>query len=222
MTKSQLHRAMAPEDKTERRGAIVRAAEELLLRSPAGAFSVEMLSRRAGLAKGTVYLYFRTREEVLLAVHHARLQRLFDVLEHTLAAPDADARSAARATLRFLRANREFLPLATTCRGMLEANVGTEAALDFKLATGQRLAQIGARIEALYPKALSPGEGFALLMDSYALIIGLWQIVDPPACLRGAMRRPEMRMFQIDYERQLERALLALWDGATGRRGGQP
>ncbi|MBS0335654.1 MAG: helix-turn-helix transcriptional regulator, partial [Proteobacteria bacterium] len=61
-------RAILPEDKSERRAAILRAAAGLLKQAPHGAFSVEALARRAGLAKGTVYLYFGTREEVLLAV----------------------------------------------------------------------------------------------------------------------------------------------------------
>jgi AcrR family transcriptional regulator len=227
MTRSQLKRkplvrAVAPADKFERRSVILRAAEELLHADPGGAISVEDLARSAGLAKGTVYLYFRTREEVLLQVHWARLQGLFDALEQELGAPQADVGySAVRATLRYLRAHPEFLPLATNCRSMLEANTSVEAALEFKLALGARLARIGARIEALFP-GLAPGDGMAMLMSSYALMIGLWQLTDPPACLREAMQRPELSMFRIDFEKQLAAALLALWAGTVGAQGGNP
>lgn len=227
MTRSQLKlkprtRAIGPQEKTERRAVILRAAEELLHGNPAGAITVEDLARRAGLAKGTVYLYFHTREEVLLQVHLERLQGMFDALEQALAAPQTDvAYGAVRATLRYLRAHPEFLPLATNCRGMLEANTRAEAALEFKLALGARLTAIGARIEALYP-GLAKGDGMALLMSAYALMIGLWQITDPPACLREAMQRPELSMFRIDYEKQLASALLALWAGAVGMQGGSP
>ena len=224
MTNSQLKRrprtrAVAPEDKTERRAAILRAAEELLHADPGGGIAVEDLARRAGLAKGTVYLYFRTREEVLLQVHLARLHGLFDALEAALAAPEVDpAYRAVRATLGYLRGHPEFLPLATNCRSMLESNASAEAALDYKLAIGQRLAAIGARIEALYPQ-LRHGEGMALLMCSYALMLGLWQLTDPPACLREAMQRPELGMFQVDFEKQLAAALLALWAGTVSTQG---
>ena len=228
MTTSQLstartprRRAVGPEDKSERRAAILQAAEALLRRAPAGGFPVEELARRAGLAKGTVYLYFRTREEVLLAVHLARSHRLFDAIEASLATPQGGAASAIRATLKFLRTNPEFLPLAVGCRSMLESNIGTEAALQFKIALGGRLARIGARVEALYPE-LAAGQGVALLLSSYALILGLWQLADPPACLRAAMRRPEMRMFRIDYEKQLAEALTALWAGTAAARGVKP
>jgi AcrR family transcriptional regulator len=225
MTNSQLKlkprtRAIAPEEKSERRTTILRAAEELLHAHPGGAITVANLARRAGLAKGTVYLYFRTREEVLLQVHLARLQGLFDALEEALRAPRVDAAyHAVRATLRYLGAHPEFLPLATNCRGMLEANTSAQAALEFKLALGARLSEIGARIEELYP-TLAWGDGMALLMNSYALMIGLWQLTDPPACLREAMQRPELSMFRIDFEKQLAAALIALWAGAVGVQGG--
>jgi AcrR family transcriptional regulator len=216
-------RAVAPEEKIERRVAILRAAEELLHEDPGGsAITVENLARRAGLAKGTVYLYFRTREDVLLQVHLERLQGLFDEIEAALEEPRVDAAyHAVRATLRYLEAHPEFLPLATGCRSMLETNTSAEAALEFKLALGARLGRIGARIEELYPD-LARGDGMALLMSSYALMLGLWQITDPPECLQEAMQRPELEMFRIDYERHLAAALLALWAGTVSREGGNP
>ena len=228
MTTSQLRRgprtrAVAPEEKTERRITILRAAEALLHEDPGGAaITVENLARRAGLAKGTVYLYFRTREDVLLQVHLERLHGLFDELEAALEAPRVDAAyHAVRATLRYLGAHPEFLPLATGCRSMLETNTSAKAALEFKLALGARLGRIGARIEGLYPD-LARGEGMALLMSSYALMLGLWQITDPPECLREAMQGPELDMFRIDYEKHLAAALLALWAGTVSRQGGIP
>lgn len=225
MTASQLKtrprtRAVAPEDKSERRAAILRAAEELLRAKPSGEFAVDELAKRAGLAKGTVYLYFGTREEVLLQVHLARLHVLFDALEKALAAPqDGVGADAARATVGFLRAHPEFLPLAINCRGMLESKIGAQAALEFKVALGARLAQLGARIEALNP-GLARGDGIALLMCSYALMLGLWQLTDPPACLRDAMALPQMATFRVDFEKQLAAGLLALWAGTVGTQKG--
>lgn len=210
-------RAVLPEDKSERRAAILRAAAGLLKQAPQGAFSVEALARRAGLAKGTVYLYFGTREEVLLAVHAERQQILYDTLEKALSSPRADIRLIVRTVARFLRAHPEFLPLAANCRGMLETNVGPAAALAYKQSIGARLAQIGARFEVLFP-ALAKGQGVAMLMASYALMIGLWQISDPPECLAAAMERPDMRIFKVDLEKQLDTALVNLWEGATMRR----
>lgn len=210
-------RAVLPQDKSARRAAILRAAGSLLKAAPQGAFSVAELARRAGLAKGTVYLYFGTREEVLLAVHAERQQALFDVLDKAIAAPRVDIGSIARTVTRFLRAHPEFLPLAANCRGMLETNISPEVALGYKLAIGTRLGELGKRLEAVFP-GLPAGQGVALLMASYALMIGLWQIADPPECLAAAMQRPEMRVLKVNLEKQLGAALIQLWQGATERQ----
>src|SRR5689334_11586449 len=106
MTVSQLkarRRAMGPQDKSERRAAIVNAVHELARRDLSSSFSVEQLARKAGLAKGTVYLYFKTREEMLLAVHEKHSHELFDVVERALASPDASAAKVVRAGLRYLK-----------------------------------------------------------------------------------------------------------------------
>src|SRR5436190_9245298 len=119
MTKSQLRaqarrtrtRAVAAEDKQQRRAAIVAAAHALMHRDPSMKFSVEALARRAGLAKGTLYLYFRSREEVLLALHVEQSHGVFDVIEQAMAAPGATARNVLAAGMTYLRAHPEFFPL---------------------------------------------------------------------------------------------------------------
>jgi len=225
MTRSQLRsrtRAVAPQDKSERRAAIVRAAAALLQRDPSATFAVEEIARRAGLAKGTVYLYFGSREEVLLAVHAQQAQELFDVVQRALAAADAHGRRVVQDGLKYLRAHPEFYPIAGNCRGMLDTGVSTQAALEFKLAIARRLEPLGRRIEELYP-GLAAGDGVALLTNCYALIVGLWQQADPPLSLRKVMHRPEMAIFRIDFEKQLSAALLDLWESAERRsRRGVP
>jgi TetR/AcrR family transcriptional regulator len=218
MTVSHLRqrRAIAPEAKSEKRAAIVNAVQELARRDFSASYSVELLARKAGLAKGTVYLYFRTREEMLLAVHEKQAHELFDVVGRALAAPGASAGKVVRAGLRYLKAHPEFYPLAANCRSMLDKNVGTEAAFAFKVGIGRRLEPLGARIEQLYP-GLKRGEGAVLLMNNYAMIVGLWQLADPPLSLRPVMHRPEMQLFKLDFERQLTAALLDLWEAAARR-----
>ena len=211
-------RAVAPEDKSERRAAILRAADDLLRTAGPGELSVENIAHRAGLAKGTVYLYFGTREEILLAVHGERTEQMFATLDRALDQGLTGGRALARRVVGFLAEHPEFMPLAARCRAMLETNVGVEAAVSYKLGIGNRLAGLGARLEAARPE-LARGAGAQLLMNSYALMLGLWQLADPPACLAAALDRPEMKVFRIDYERQLTQALIALWDGAAPTPG---
>src|SRR5258705_13119245 len=111
--KGLLRRARAPEHKSQRRDAIVRAAEGLLARREASdSCPVELLARKAGLAKGTVYLYFRSREEVLLAVHEKQTHEGFDVGEGSLGEPWAGGDSLGRTRVRMQHAHPPLSPSA--------------------------------------------------------------------------------------------------------------
>ena len=63
-------RARKPEQKRERRTEILSAAITLLRERPYNKINIADVARRAGMAKGTVFLYFRTREELFLSSPH--------------------------------------------------------------------------------------------------------------------------------------------------------
>src|SRR5664279_6562966 len=75
-----LQRAIHSGDKQERHHAILDAAERLLLRSPGRIASMSEVAQEAGLAKGTVYLYFPSKEELLLALHERNIDGFFQAL----------------------------------------------------------------------------------------------------------------------------------------------
>ncbi len=52
----------------ERRGEILRAARRLFLDRGVAATTIEQITSRAGVAKGTFYLYFSSKEDVLAAM----------------------------------------------------------------------------------------------------------------------------------------------------------
>ncbi|MBC7804463.1 MAG: TetR family transcriptional regulator [Candidatus Parcubacteria bacterium] len=221
MTRSQLKRARAPEHKTERRAAILRAAEALLRRDPAATFAVGEIARRAGLAKGTMYLYFGSREELLLAVHDTQMDEMFGALERALARPKAGADAAARAVLGFLRHRPEFFRLSTSCHGALEDSVSASVARDHREAVASRLVALGRRIEILHP-GMRPGEGATLLKNSYALMLGLWQLAASPLRVTAsAPGQQEPEALRIDFESQLAVALKDLWNAAVRRGEGR-
>ena len=217
--RAAIGRALDAEGKTGRREAIVAAAADLLRADPSAAFAVEDLARRAGLAKGTVYLYFPSREAVLLEVHRRQVHDLFDAFESALDAPGACARTVLEAGIRWHRERPEAYALAGNCRSWLAGDVDVEAAVAFKASLGPRIESIGARLEALLP-GLATGGGAALLTNSHALIVGLWQLADTPPRVARAMQRAGVARLRIDFEQQLIDALIDLWDGAVRRAAG--
>ena len=207
-------RAIVDEDKQARRQSILLAASTLLLDSRQLA-PVEEVAKQAGLAKGTLYLYFTTKEEIYLAVHEQQTHRFFDTLEELL------ARERRRPSLKRLNHNvveaigqhPGFLPLAIQCPEF-ERNTDLEVVARCKAGIGARLDHLGAIVEAIYPR-MKAGEGTRLLIRSYALMLGLWQLMSPTARREKLLEREELSMFRLDYASQLEAALYALWRGTV-------
>ncbi|MCS6799775.1 MAG: TetR family transcriptional regulator [Myxococcota bacterium] len=70
-------------DKSER---ILRAAIRVFARKGFYAARVSDIARAAGVADGTIYLYFRNKEHVLVRIFEDRLGKLLDVLRARLVA----------------------------------------------------------------------------------------------------------------------------------------
>lgn len=206
-------RAILDEDKQLRRQAILGAAQVLILKHAERIASVEDVARQAGLAKGTMYLYFRTKEEIYLAVHEQQMHEFFDTLESLLTRERSrpSLKRFTRNVVDALRQHPAFLPLAVQCPEF-ERNTDFDVIAGCKARTAARLQQIGATLEGMHPR-LKKGEGARLLIRSYALMLGLWQLTAPSSTRQKLLERDELAVFRLDYLQQLEAALYALWRG---------
>ncbi len=138
-------RARSAEDKAHRREAILDAARGLIAESGFDGVTMAALARRAGVAKGTLYLYVRTKEELFLALFVAAMEGFVSRIEAEATAdnlPDLLARVAVETPL--------FLPMFARLVSVIEANVDDAALFAAKRQIVLLLAQIEARIGALF------------------------------------------------------------------------
>ncbi|CAG1008481.1 HTH-type transcriptional regulator EthR [Burkholderiales bacterium] len=209
-------RAIQTEDKEERHQALLDAAERLLLRSPERMASVAEVAVEAGLAKGTVYLYFPSKEELLLALHERNVQGFFRALGALL---DGDGPVTVENILALTHAHMVdpplFLPLASRCFGLMAQSIPVETAIAFKQRMAGRLERAGAGLERHFA-TLAPGAGLVLLRHSYALILGLFQMAGAQGVCPGTATGHEPAILQFGYPDDLDRALTALWRGVVG------
>jgi AcrR family transcriptional regulator len=200
-------RAYASEDKEARRRAILTAAADLFSRSKELP-SVAEVAAAAGLAKGTVYLYFRTKGAIFAAILLEGWGVVVDQLG-TAFRPAGDSQ-ADKVTafldgfVRYVNDNPVLLQLDAVVQGLLERDLDLDERAAFKEAMHSRINGGGAVVdEAL---GLPPGRGVQLLVRSHALTRGLWAYFDAP----GA----DAAFGLSDFANDLAQALTEYWRGA--------
>jgi AcrR family transcriptional regulator len=176
--------------------------------------SVSEVAEVAGLAKGTVYLYFPGKEELLLALHERHVADFFGDLTALLAQDEPVGFDDVLALTRtHMVAQPTFLPLATRCFGIMATEVPPDTAIAFKERMSARLREAAEGLERHFAE-LPTGGGVPLLRHSYALILGLWQMSSAPR-IELPEGTTECPMVGFDYAEELARGLRALWRGAV-------
>jgi TetR/AcrR family transcriptional regulator len=207
--------ALEAKDKEARRHSILAAASRLFLLAPDKLPSAAMIADAAGLAKGTVYLYFRTKEEIFMAL---LLQERAGILERIEDAFRPDPRPVADKIATFIDgycdyvvAHPEMLKLDALGYSVLERNLAPALLVDYKLALLTALTHAGRMLESAL--SLSEGRGLRLLVHTYALTCGLWQSLDYPEHCREILRTASLQALQMDFREELQAALTLYWRG---------
>lgn len=124
-------RARTQEQKNFRRMQILDAAEKHFHEVGYEAFSMASLARLAGVVKGTLYLYFKTREEVFLTLHTRSLVRWSQVFIGQLRADMTD-HAYSSALYKTAMADGSFVPLLIRLEHVIEHNVAIESLIESK------------------------------------------------------------------------------------------
>jgi len=203
------------EAREQRINQLLDAAVSLWLQNPERIPSVAEVADEAGLAKGTVYLYFKSKENLLLAAHERHAEIFFSALIARASKPERmSLDDMMQLTREYIVGVPAFLPLATLVAGLMHKGVTPEAAQVFDQRMAARLGAAGELLCSHFPLPDVLG-GVRLLMRSYALILGLWQLV---GCC-GADRADDevSAMMRPDYLTELDAALRALWKGTFNK-----
>ncbi len=207
-------RARNERQKEARRNTIISAADALFQKSGGRLSSIQAVAKHAGVAKGTMYLYFRNKDELYMAVleHRARmwLDAIIQAIE-SLRSPLTIA-DAVDAISGHVLENPEVLILATLSSSVVDHEVEREEEMRFRISMAMMAAQVGAAVEQGLP-GLSPGQGTALFMRSLAYILGAWQIIPPSSVMGEIKEQEDLAPFRLEFGKELRAGLTALWTG---------
>ncbi len=94
-------RSLKEKQRQEREELILQAAEEVLAEKGYYETSIDEIAARVGIAKGTVYLHFPGKEDLVIAILERNAQAIVELVEATVAIAQSN-REKLEAILRFV------------------------------------------------------------------------------------------------------------------------
>jgi AcrR family transcriptional regulator len=215
-------RAVSDEQKKERRHEILAAARELFKRSDFFSVNMDRVARKSGLAKGTLFLYFKTKEELFLALAKEEITEWNDRFDALLAGYVEKKKKLTQKEILSLlestfRGNDTLLHLVSILDATLEHNINHETARDFKFYIRNRAFTTGALLEQCLPE-LHPGEGMKIYMYANFLIIGIQHVANPSPVVKQVIEEKGMELFRIDFHTVFAEMMGCLLSGMLADR----
>ena len=209
-------RARRDEDKQQRQDDILAAALRLFDSRPYADIRMSDIATEAGLAKGTLYLYFTTKEDVFLELESTEIGNWMQDTGGALAAfagqipLDVFVQQFALGIVQRPR----LLKLLALLHSVLEQNASPASIARFKQDLRQRFERTAPLLEARL--GLSAGDGVRVLLHLYALLMGVWQLTEPAPAVRAVLAGDDsLALFRLDFTTEFQRAATALLRGWT-------
>lgn len=205
-------RADLPEQKDARRQLILRAAEaELRKIHNAEDFTIESLAKRAGLAKGTVYLYFQNKSVILMELLGTAVEELLENLKNSLEAarkpgnPETLATAIQDSLIKGAHSQR----LARLLKSLSE-KVPAEAHQKLHAGIEPRMQEVD---RLFIEHGLQSGQGRRIISYAWALLLGLTDTTEQKLT-RNRHLSPNQRSAVPTVDEGLKEALTLLLQGA--------
>jgi AcrR family transcriptional regulator len=205
------HRATAVDEKAARRLRMLEAAAELLASWSYVDITMARLAASAGVAKGTLYLYFRTKEELFLELYELRLGSWYDDLE-TLALAGTETIEPAVAA-RVISSTIATRPILVRLHGILHCALGfhvdAETTAAFRRRQSLKIAPLAAALAGRI-SGLTDDRAFRFLIRLEAVVGGLSSTAIPPTSRTRSFADAEPVALDIDFETELREIVTAL------------
>ena len=175
--------------------------------------SVAQVVQAAGLAKGTFYIYFKTKEELFLELMSSALNEFFQVLNDSLSNKEIDLESYVDLFVRKFNKDHMLIKLGALLAGVLEQNSEEEAVKKFKLNLIRQLSTASSLLHERFPM-IEQKHAARMILRSYAVLLGVAQIIPSNPSQTRLMEDPAFELLVLDFSEEAKAILSALWASA--------
>lgn len=209
---AKIQRARTERSKDQRREAILKAAGYLVDHSDFPALTMDNLAKHCHLAKGTLYNYFRTREEVLLSLLQQDFNIWFSGMSEYLKVTDLPFSSDfVDVWLQSLKSQPRLLRGLSYLHLMLEPNISDEFAFEWKTYLLTEAKAIHYQLLDRFQPHIDLALFVQFISTMTGLSIGMWmQSLAPPQIAKAYKRNPELKLFAVDFEKQFSQTAVTL------------
>lgn len=209
----KFRRARTEESREARKAAILKAAGVLVDKEGFPALSMDAVAKKCGLAKGTLYLYFSTREELLLAVLQEDFGAWFDSFGEFLAQTKQQpfGPEFVEAWIAGVESQPRLAMGMAHLHLTLEKNISDEFALVWKTFLFEKIKELHYLLIQRCQPAVSLEEFGRFIMVMTGTSVGIWMQSQASAQVRAAFQRdPKLRLLEGDFKEHFRLAAGAL------------
>jgi len=205
------HRATNPGAKEARGRQILAAAAELLEGWSYSDITMDRIAERAGVAKGTLYLYFRTKEALFLSLYEDRLSAWYAELQALAdhGAGTVESAAAARVIASTLAARPTLIHLYGLLHSTLGHNIDLETTVAFRRRQHGKVSTLASAFAGRI-EDLSSLRALRFLIQLEVVVGGLSWAANPPSAVAQALGEEDLAVFRIDFEEELREIVTAL------------
>ena len=198
----QVARARTAAAKQARREQILTAAVELLACGRYETLTMSAVASAAGVAKGTPYLYWATKEELFLAALQEEYGSFLRDLAVAVRACSPEVPLVAERIAAEVVGHSRLAALIGLLHAVLEQNASVAAVIGFKRSLLVGGLEVAAALCERFPW-LGIESATRLLLRLHGAMVAYRQMSDPSPILEAALEDPELAVFRIDVERDL-------------------
>ncbi len=193
-----MKRAQKPEQKDMRRRAILDTARAFRKTRDFRALKLQEIADALGLAKGTLYRYFPTKQDLFMELYREDLSEWLDSWRGGESVYPIGIEEVARRWTETLAARDDLARMIASLHADIEADLSDEGILALKRFMRDFLIEAGSALERLAPK--TAGHGTEIILALYVVIQGTSALSFPPARVSAVIERADdLALFRFDF-----------------------
>ena len=193
-----MKRAQKPEQKDQRRRAILDTARAFRKTRDFRALKLQEIADALDLAKGTLYRYFPTKQDLFMELYREDLLEWFDSWRGGETAGAIGIAEVVDRWKETLATRSDLVRMIASLHADIEADLSDEGILALKRFMRDFLLEAGSELERLAPK--TGGHGTEIILALYVVIQGTSALCFPPERVNAIVERTDdLALFRFDF-----------------------